>query len=57
MDHVLKRGQIHQKPFGRSPLRHNSEVRFYRYRRDADPSPFSRRYDTLDEYSGSPSPL
>ncbi len=40
MDHVFLRGQIHQKAFGRSPPRHNSEVRFYRYRRDADPSPF-----------------
>ena len=40
MDHVFKRGQVHQKEFGHSPPRHNSEVCFYRYRRDADPSPF-----------------
>ena len=33
MDHVFQRGQIHQKAIGRSPPRHNSEVRFYRYRR------------------------
>jgi hypothetical protein len=43
MDHVFKRGQIHQKAFGRSPQRHNSGVRFYRYRRDADPSPLLKR--------------
>jgi hypothetical protein len=39
IDHVFKRGQIHQKASGRSPPRHNSEVRSYDYRRDADPSP------------------
>jgi transposase len=45
MDHVLKRGQIHQKAFGRSPLRHNSEVCFYRYRRDARSEPVLKKLD------------
>src|ERR1700760_2422203 len=40
MDHVFLRGQIHQKPFGRSPRGHGSAIRFYRHRRAADPSSF-----------------
>ena len=40
MGHVFLRGQVHQKPFGRSPPVQDSATRFYRHRRNADPSPF-----------------